>query len=207
MKKLIASALCLSTIISCSRKVGSTDSTVDSNPVPPEHTPVLVCTKKDQSVDINRSIIRKNITVPSDFYDQLLVDLKTLGLKDDVYWAAASANAIPYPTFQFQGAECNVQGKFVCSLKQNSFFYEIKILNPYAFHASSYVRQMTMIVGIADLLAQEGLEIKKSLADKIDEFKKVDISKIVSDKELSKEELYEIVYGLNNESDEVCEYK
>jgi hypothetical protein len=58
-----------------------------------------------------------------------------------------------------------------------------------------------------EIFLDQSIPVKQDLIDKVNQFKSMDLKSYIPRGELTKEEYYDIMYGLNNESDEVCEYK
>lgn len=186
---------------SCGRKVkGSSEQ--PSNPTPPSKE--WVCTKKDQSIGLpNADREKMDINALS---DQMIEDFGALGLDLNISQRAKEGLISEYSSFKTLGKDCDIPGKFIC-ISQNSEWFDVATLKSYTKHSSLYVREMTVITGIVEMFILRNIPVSQSLIDTVDSFKGIDIKLGVRAEGLTKEEYYDIVYGLGNVSDEVCEYK
>lgn len=198
-------AVSLALMAACGRKVenpGNSQTPPSVAPVPPKQ---LVCTKKEKSVDIS-PINPAEAPYIDKVYKKTVENLETIGLGAALVDQANQLLNIN-EFAKFDHGECSSPDQFICMNRIASKSYNVSVLKRYSQENGVYIQQMTILTAIVEIFLDQSIPVKQDLIDKVNQFKSMDLKSYIPRGELTKEEYYDIMYGLNNESDEVCEYK
>lgn len=165
----------------------------------------LVCTKKDQSVGIS-PINSEEAPDIDKVHEKTVENLRIIGLGAALVEQANQLLNIN-EFAKFDHGECSSPDQFICIIKTADRSYNANVLERYSRENGVYIQQMTILTAIVEIFLDQSIPVKQDLIDKVNQFKGMDLKSYIPRGELTKEEYYDIMYGLNNESDEVCEYK